>query len=76
METPHPAGDYKFCFDNRISLFNRKTVFFELLIEDPDNSVSGGELKIFLVNLNSKIIFKVIRRFPFLTDLHRKSFTR
>lgn len=41
-EQPHPAGDYKFCFDNTISHFNRKTVFFELLIEDPDNPISDG----------------------------------
>lgn len=26
-------GDYCFCFDNTISKFNRKTVFFELIIE-------------------------------------------
>lgn len=26
-------ADYKFCFDNTISTFNRKTVFFELIIE-------------------------------------------
>lgn len=27
------AGDYGFCFDNTISKLNRKTVFFELIIE-------------------------------------------
>ena len=31
------AGEYKFCFDNTISHFNSKTVFFELIIEDPNN---------------------------------------
>lgn len=37
MEKPHPGGDYQFCFDNTISHFNSKTVFFELIIEDPNN---------------------------------------
>jgi protein ERP2 len=41
FEQPHPAADYKFCFDNTISHFNRKTVFFELLTEDPDNPTAG-----------------------------------
>lgn len=27
------AGDYSFCFDNTISRLNKKTVFFELIIE-------------------------------------------
>lgn len=31
------GGEYKFCFDNTISHFNSKTVFFELIIEDPSN---------------------------------------
>ncbi|XP_017050929.1 transmembrane emp24 domain-containing protein 5 [Drosophila ficusphila] len=26
-------GDYRFCFDNTFSMFNRKTVFFELIVE-------------------------------------------
>ncbi|XP_017156121.1 transmembrane emp24 domain-containing protein 5 [Drosophila miranda] len=26
-------GDYRFCFDNSFSMFNRKTVFFELIVE-------------------------------------------
>jgi len=39
-EQKHPGGEVKFCFDNTISTFNRKTVFFELLQEDPDNPVS------------------------------------
>lgn len=33
----------KICFDNTISTFNRKTIFFELLQEDPDNPLSDGE---------------------------------
>lgn len=45
LEQPHPAGDYKFCFDNTISHFNRKTVFFELLTEDPDNPTGDGKSK-------------------------------
>jgi p24 family protein gamma-2 len=43
FEQSHPAGDYKFCFDNTISSFNRKTVFFELMTEDPDNPTSDGD---------------------------------
>lgn len=39
-EQKHAGGEVKFCFDNTISTFNRKTVFFELLQEDPDNPVS------------------------------------
>ncbi|XP_055911174.1 transmembrane emp24 domain-containing protein 1 [Eupeodes corollae] len=31
-------GDYRFCFDNSFSTFNRKTVFFELVVEK-----EGGE---------------------------------
>ncbi|KAH8295968.1 hypothetical protein KR018_007699, partial [Drosophila ironensis] len=27
------GGDFRFCFDNSFSLFNRKTVFFELIVE-------------------------------------------
>lgn len=27
-------GDHRFCFDNSFSSFNRKTVFFEIIIED------------------------------------------
>lgn len=37
MDKPHPGGEYTFCFDNTISHFNSKTVFFELIIEDPNN---------------------------------------
>lgn len=37
IDKAHPGGEYKFCFDNTISHFNSKTVFFELVIEDPDN---------------------------------------
>lgn len=36
-DRPHPGGDFMFCFDNTISHFNSKTVFFELIIEDPNN---------------------------------------
>lgn len=36
-ETQHKAQDYKICFDNTFSILNSKTVFFELLLEDPDN---------------------------------------
>ncbi|KAH8408811.1 hypothetical protein KR009_000562 [Drosophila setifemur] len=43
-------GDYRFCFDNSFSLFNRKTVFFELIVEregegeDPQWNVELDEL--------------------------------
>ncbi|KAL5275780.1 hypothetical protein ACFFRR_001560 [Megaselia abdita] len=30
-------GDYQFCFDNTFSSFNRKTVFFELLMENDES---------------------------------------
>lgn len=36
-EQRHEGGEIKFCFDNTISQFNSKTIFFELLQEDPDN---------------------------------------
>ncbi|XP_044762552.1 transmembrane emp24 domain-containing protein 5 [Coccinella septempunctata] len=36
-------GDFKFCFDNTFSSFNTKTVFFELIIENDDNSEWGKE---------------------------------
>ncbi|KAL7012152.1 hypothetical protein ACKWTF_014658 [Chironomus riparius] len=36
MDKPHSGGEYQFCFDNTISHFNSKTVFFELIIEDPN----------------------------------------
>lgn len=36
-EQKHAGGEVKICFDNTISTFNRKTVFFELLQEDPEN---------------------------------------
>ncbi|KAL3278704.1 hypothetical protein HHI36_016238 [Cryptolaemus montrouzieri] len=36
-------GDYKFCFDNTFSSFNTKTVFFELIIENDDNTDWGNE---------------------------------
>lgn len=44
FEQPHKAGEYKFCFDNTISHFNRKTVFFELIIEDPDNPQDDSQI--------------------------------
>lgn len=30
-------GDYQFCFDNTFTSFNRKTVFFELIMENDEN---------------------------------------
>jgi p24 family protein gamma-2 len=45
-EKKHNGGEIKFCFDNTISHFNRKTVFFELLQEDPDNPISEGDAEI------------------------------
>lgn len=41
FEQQHNAGEYRFCFDNTISTFSTKTVFFELLLEDPDNPSDG-----------------------------------
>lgn len=38
----HQGGDFKFCFDNTGSSFNSKTVFFELVSEDPDRQPSEG----------------------------------
>jgi p24 family protein gamma-2 len=38
----HDGGNFKFCFDNSISHFNSKTVFFELVTEDPENPQSEG----------------------------------
>uniref|UniRef100_T1GT26 GOLD domain-containing protein n=1 Tax=Megaselia scalaris TaxID=36166 RepID=T1GT26_MEGSC len=35
-------GDYQFCFDNTFSTFNRKTVFFELLMENDENRDKMG----------------------------------
>ncbi|XP_054727314.1 transmembrane emp24 domain-containing protein 1 isoform X1 [Anastrepha obliqua] len=32
------SGDYRFCFDNTFSSYNRKTVFFELIIEQEGQS--------------------------------------
>lgn len=45
-EQRHNGGEVKFCFDNTISTFNRKTIFFELLQEDPDNPISDGDAAI------------------------------
>lgn len=36
-------GDYRFCFDNSFSLFNKKTVFFELIIENEDTPQDDDE---------------------------------
>lgn len=33
-----------FCFDNTISHFNTKTVFFELIIEDPNNPADENDV--------------------------------
>lgn len=37
------SGAYRFCFDNTFSLWSRKTVFFELVIEKEDGSRRDGE---------------------------------
>ncbi|XP_017074483.1 transmembrane emp24 domain-containing protein 5 [Drosophila eugracilis] len=34
-------GDYRFCFDNSFSMFNRKTVFFELIVEREGEQFHG-----------------------------------
>ncbi|XP_039499158.1 transmembrane emp24 domain-containing protein 5 isoform X1 [Drosophila santomea] len=34
-------GDYRFCFDNSFSMFNRKTVFFELIVEREGEELQG-----------------------------------
>ncbi|XP_055682258.1 transmembrane emp24 domain-containing protein 5-like [Lutzomyia longipalpis] len=31
------SGDYSFCFDNTFSTFNKKTIFFELIVEKDDD---------------------------------------
>lgn len=31
-------GDYRFCFDNSFSRLNRKTIFFEIIIENEDGT--------------------------------------
>lgn len=36
-------GDYRFCFDNTFSTFNRKTVFFELIVEKEGEQNLGDE---------------------------------
>lgn len=41
----HQGGEFKFCFDNTISHFNSKTVFFELVAEDPDRQSDEGEIE-------------------------------
>jgi protein ERP2 len=37
-------GEYKFCFDNSFSSFNRKTVFFELIIENEGEETEGNAI--------------------------------
>lgn len=39
--TANSGGDHKFCFDNSFSMFNRKTVFFEIIVESEDDSEDG-----------------------------------
>ncbi|XP_013109904.1 transmembrane emp24 domain-containing protein 5 [Stomoxys calcitrans] len=36
-------GDYRFCFDNSFSSFNRKTVFFELIVEKEGEQNLGDD---------------------------------
>ncbi|XP_017850914.1 transmembrane emp24 domain-containing protein 5 [Drosophila busckii] len=36
-------GDYRFCFDNSFSMFNRKTVFFELIVEREGDQNHGDQ---------------------------------
>ncbi|XP_014102542.2 transmembrane emp24 domain-containing protein 5 [Bactrocera oleae] len=36
-------GDYRFCFDNTFSSYNRKTVFFELIIEQEGQSAFDND---------------------------------
>lgn len=36
-------GDYRFCFDNTFSSFNRKTVFFELIVEKDGEQNLGDD---------------------------------
>lgn len=36
------SGDYKFCFDNKFSSYNMKTVFFEIIIEGTDDDTWGN----------------------------------
>ncbi|KAH8385033.1 hypothetical protein KR093_010906 [Drosophila rubida] len=38
-------GDYRFCFDNSFSMFNRKTVFFELIVERAGEGPSDEQWK-------------------------------
>lgn len=37
-------GDYQFCFDNSFSTFNRKTIFFELIVETENSPESRESL--------------------------------
>lgn len=40
------AGDYKACFDNRFSVFNAKTVFFEISTENEEDDDDNSEIKL------------------------------
>lgn len=42
-------GDYKFCFDNTISSYNKKTIFFEIIVERDDDEWGSEE------NLNNDL---------------------
>lgn len=35
------TGDYKFCFDNKFSSYNMKTVFFEIIVEGSEDETWG-----------------------------------
>ncbi|XP_068157508.1 transmembrane emp24 domain-containing protein 1 [Drosophila tropicalis] len=41
--TVEKEGDYRFCFDNSFSMFNRKTVFFELIVEREGEANHGDQ---------------------------------
>lgn len=45
--TVREAGDYQICFDNTISRFSPKVIFFELLVEKEgdDDDEDDGEIK-------------------------------
>lgn len=46
------AGDYKVCFDNSFSVFNSKTVFFEISTENDEEDDDNSEIKIDNPNKN------------------------
>lgn len=41
--TAQSEGDYRFCFDNSFSMFNTKTVFFEVIVEWADDEKHADE---------------------------------